>query len=115
MGGGYPDDRLSNITLAWMCQKAAACGLRLTPFNSSANDYMGQVHDSYAEFIGGLNFIYRWFSSRYYRPIQFGNCGQTLDRSPIDRLNADKTYNPKNLKKCGSPSQLAQYVPPVIV
>ena len=47
VGGGYPDDRLSNIALAWMCQKAAACGLRLTSFNSSQNDYQGGVHDSY--------------------------------------------------------------------
>jgi len=111
VGGGYPDDRLSNITLAWMCQKAAACGLRLKPFASDANDYTGAVHDSYQEFLGGLNFFYRWFCSRYYRPISFGSCGQTLDHSPVDRLNSDQNYNPKNLKKCGSPSQLAQYVP----
>jgi uncharacterized protein (DUF2235 family) len=110
VGGGYSDDRLSDIPLAWMCAKAASCGLRLTPFAANANDYRGEIHDSYAEFIGGLNWLYRLFSSRYYRPIRFGNCRQTLDRSPIDRLNWDKTYNPKNLIRWGGPNQLAAYV-----
>jgi len=113
VGGGYADDRLSNLPLAWISAKAASCGLRLTPFTANASDYMGEIHDSYAEFIGVLNWLYRLFSSRYYRPISFGNCRQTLDRSPIDRLNWDKTYNPKNLNKWGAMAQLAQYVPPL--
>ena len=113
VGGGYTDDRLSNLPLAWMCAKAVSCGLRLAPFAANDNDYMGEIHDSYAEFIGGLNFIYRWFSSRYYRPIRFGSCGQTLDPSPIDRLKWDKTYRPKNLNKWEAPAQLPQYAPPI--
>jgi len=111
VGGGYPDDRLSNITLGWMCLKAAACGLRLKPFAPNPDDYMGTVRDSYEEFLGSLNFLYRWFCFRFYRRISFGTCGQTLDRSPVERLNSDPNYHPKNLKRCGSPSQLAQYVP----
>ena len=111
VGGGFYDDRLSNITLAWMCKKAASCGLQLSPFISDATDYLGGLHASYAEFIGGLNFICRWFHSRYYRPIHFGDCCQTLDRSAVYRLNLEMDYAPRNLKKFGPPDTLMHYVP----
>ncbi len=110
VGGGYADDRLSNIPLAWMCGKAECCGLRLKTFSADSNDYKGEIHDSYAEFLGGLNFFYRLFSFAYYRPIAFGNCRQTLDQEPIDRMNWDKTYTPKNLSKWGTAADLMQYV-----
>ncbi len=111
VGGGYSDDRLSNIPLGWMCAKAAACGLRLSPFAAGPNDYTGQIHDSYAEFIGGLNWLYRLFSRRYFRPIAFGNCAQTLDQSPIQRLTGVSGYSPRNLTKWGTADALAKYVP----
>jgi hypothetical protein len=84
---------------------------------ANPNDYMGGIHDSYAEFIGTLNWFYRLISMRYYRPIGFGDCRQTLDREPIDRLNWDKTYKPTNLNKWGTPAELAQhvYTPPNVL
>src|SRR5579859_235043 len=72
VGGGYPDDRLSNIALAWMCRNAAAAGLQLAPFTAGPNDYQGEVHDSYAEFIGGLNWLYRLFNRPLYRTMTLG-------------------------------------------
>jgi uncharacterized protein (DUF2235 family) len=111
VGGGYADDRLSDLALAWMYQKASACGLRLKPFVANANDCRGAIHDSYKEFLGSLNFLYRWFSFRFYRPINFGTCGQALDRSPVDRLEVDRNYHPKNLRRYGTVVELAQYIP----
>jgi uncharacterized protein (DUF2235 family) len=114
VGGGYADDGLSNIALAWMYQKAAACGLRLAPLPFKPN-FQGSIHDSYAEFAGKIYWLYRFLYRRLYRKITFKDCGQTLDQSPIDRLTVDKTYVPKNLNKYGPPAQLVQYVPVVTV
>lgn len=110
VGGGYDDDKLSNISLEWMIQKAAQCGLLVQPFTAGTENYRGEIHDSYAEFLGCLNWFYRLISRRFYRPITFGACCQTLDQSPLSRIACDQNYQPKNLIKCGTVDQLLQYV-----
>ena len=112
VGGGYTDDRLSNIALAWMCRKANECGLRFRKeFKADPNDYLGTIHDSYAEFLGNLNWFYRLISLAFYRDLRLGAFAQTLDRSPVDRLQSNpKEYRPKNLRRLGSIEDLARQV-----
>jgi hypothetical protein len=69
VGGGYPDDVLANVTLAWMMDRAGSCGLALDP---RARPVLGEPHwtqdlrVSFAEFLRGA---YRFFNARNYRPI----------------------------------------------
>jgi hypothetical protein len=50
VGGGYPDDALSYVSLGWMLQEACSAGLRFKPhaiddIRATANPY-GPMHDS---------------------------------------------------------------------
>ena len=60
VGGGNPKDALALVTLDWMMQKAAACGLRFTPGKlddaQADADAHGKIHDSRT----GLGAIYRY-------------------------------------------------------
>lgn len=47
IGGGYDDTSLSDITLQWMQEKAAACGLAFKPaFFTQKPDALGELRDS---------------------------------------------------------------------
>lgn len=96
VGGGYADDVLADVPLAWMMARAESCGLALDP---QKRPVLGEPHwtqefvDSFAEFLRGL---YRFFNARYYRPL--GTCRfgcEYLDTSAIERFRrAD--YRPRN-------------------
>lgn len=96
VGGGYEDDRLSNITLRWMQEKAKACGLE---FNTLAKveekSYIAGIMDSFSDFLKGL---YSRLSQRYYRPLgqaAFGN--ELVDDTVKFKIKHDATYRPKNM------------------
>ncbi|MBS1809447.1 MAG: DUF2235 domain-containing protein [Acidobacteria bacterium] len=94
VGGGYSDRKLSDIPLAWMMEKASALGLTLTPFTSSAQNYLAALSDSYAGFLRGE---YAKLHPRYYRPIcrtQFGN--EIVDESVTKRRQELADYSPNN-------------------
>lgn len=60
VGGGYPDDSLAFVSLAWMMEEAAAAGLALRPekvaeAKRTANAF-GPIHDSRA----GIKSYYRY-------------------------------------------------------
>ncbi len=60
VGGGYPQDQLAHVSLLWMMEKAAACGLRFNPnlwaeYQQTA-DVNGRMHDSRL----GVGVIYRY-------------------------------------------------------
>ncbi|HKY07585.1 MAG TPA: DUF2235 domain-containing protein [Candidatus Binatia bacterium] len=93
-GGGYKDRRLSDITLRWMQDKAAALGLGVDPVAVGAENYLGEYTDSYALFLGGL---YARKNARHYRTMlrtKFGN--ETVDESVALRRKADREYEPQN-------------------
>jgi len=98
VGGGYPRDGLSSITLRWM-QEAASLGgdgLELDPdqIPQAAAYARGKVTDSFAEFLSGF---YRLFHERYYRPVRttlHGN--EAVDSSVLLKLEKDARYKPKN-------------------
>jgi uncharacterized protein (DUF2235 family) len=94
VGGGYPDRRLSDITLRWIQDKAIAFGLALNPVKISDKNHLGQLTDSYAEFLKG---IYAKGHPRYFRAIsttEFGN--EVLDDTVQQRQREDVTYRPQN-------------------
>ena len=66
VGGGNPKDALALVTLDWMMQKVAACGLRFTPGKledaQADADAHGKIHDSRA----GLGAFYRYAQRQPY-------------------------------------------------
>jgi uncharacterized protein (DUF2235 family) len=94
VGGGYEDRRLSDLTLRWMQDNAAAAGLALDLVTVGADNYRGAFTDSYAEFLQG---VYAKKNPRYYRAIgatQFGN--ETVHESVQSRRREDRDYEPQN-------------------
>ena len=94
VGGGYPDRRLSDISLRWMQDRASELGLTLTPREVSANNYLGSLTDSYQGFMRGT---YAKLNPRYLRSIlrtQFGN--EVIDDSVLRRRREDTAYTPRN-------------------
>ena len=94
VGGGYPDRRLSDMTLRWIQDKASALGLVVDPVSVGAQNYLGEYTDSYAKFLDG---IYARKNPRHYRAIgtaKFGN--EVVDDSVQKRRREDRTYEPQN-------------------
>ena len=94
IGGGYADRRLSDITLRWMQDRAAALGLALDPVTVGVENHLGEYTDSYARFLGG---VYAKKNARHYRAInatQFGN--ERIDESVNRRRKKDREYEPQN-------------------
>lgn len=96
VGGGYPSRLLSDITLAWMQQKAIGCGLVLDPAAVPATtdaNWQGPIAHSYRDFLDGA---YAATHPPYYRPIQLGSGNQVVDRTVLKRKDFTGDYKPKN-------------------
>jgi len=94
VGGGHPDRRLSDITLNWMQEKAAACGLSLTKTSVSADNCCGPIVDSFQHFLRGL---YAKNHRRHVRPVLTAKFGrEVIDPSVEQRQKQDATYTPSN-------------------
>lgn len=94
IGGGYPDRRLSDITLHWMMEKARALGLGLTPLNVVPLNYQAPLADSYTAFLRGQ---YAKRHPRYFRAIKttmFGN--EVIDETVQQRRREVAEYHPAN-------------------
>lgn len=100
IGGGYKNNKLSELPLSWMIEKAKKSGLKFKNnlvFSNKAvfDDKEYTITDSYKEFLTGL---YCNFSGRYYRNIgetSYGN--ESIHDSTKDRVSTDKNYLPKNI------------------
>jgi uncharacterized protein (DUF2235 family) len=92
VGGGYEDRRLSDIALRWIQDKAIAVGLSLDPVPLADDNYLGTIHDSYADFLDGK---YQYTEKRFYRPFdRSAALNLTVDESLWIRKQADSTYKP---------------------
>lgn len=128
VGGGYPDDLLPDPTLAWMADKAAACGLcfvndrgdpdaqgvvqppyaarRPAAFDLDGREYLSPVHDSYAEFMNGFYKLMRSLpgaGGRVYRRMMVEKDGmnQRIDATATKKMDVDPSYRPPNLAEAG--------------
>lgn len=96
VGGGYKEDRLHNIPLRWLQDKAAACGLGLKEFcRVEPDDYRAAVTDSYSEFMWGLYKSVK-LGNRFHRPFGTG-VNETVDDSVWQRWKDIKEYRPPSL------------------
>ncbi len=101
VGGGYPNDPLSNIPCRWIASKAKKCGLKFKiDIKENENDYKAPIHNSYEEFMFG---IYKVFKHEYYRPIGSG-VNEIIDESVWKRWEEDENYRPLSLMNL-SPSE----------
>ena len=96
VGGGYPSRKLSDLPLRWMQDKAAGLGLALDKVAVDAENFPGDLTDSYSDFLLGE---YARLKQIYYRPVfstRFGN--EQLDASIDQRRSATLAppYAPPN-------------------
>jgi len=118
VGGGYGDDRLPNISLAWMLAKASALGLAFTGGVTPAVDgWKAPVHDSFRSFAGGILNLWAKLmpgDQKVYREIvrtprpvatagglpgRLVSINETIDPSVFERWRSDPTYRPKSLEE----------------
>ena len=116
VGGGYGDDRLPDLSLAWMLDKAGALGLAFThTIEPQAGSWLAPMHDSFRAFAGGILNIWDELlpgDQRRYREMArvpkavntakgakglLWSIHETLDESVMRRWSEDPTYRPPNL------------------
>jgi len=96
VGGGYKERELANITLRWMIQKGAQCGLEFgDSIDLGAGDPMGTKHESRTKFytlvhavvrdIGSTDEAHEYASSSARQRINSRNDGTTALRKYVDR------------------------------
>lgn len=96
VGGGYPDNRLADLPLLWMAERAEIAGLHLDHARLPArpDPLAAEPVDSYKAFLGGA---YSRFADRRFRPLgrtAFGN--ESVHPSVVERLAKDTRYRPHN-------------------
>lgn len=96
VGGGYEGDRLRNLALSWMQEKAIAAGLELDTFTvPGPDDFRGPLRDSYGEFLFG---VYKWFFKRRIRPYGEG-AAESVHDSTARRMAELADYRPPTLER----------------
>jgi hypothetical protein len=111
VGGGYRGDRLSQLSLAWVVEKAQQNGLAFRyPVQVDPASYQDDVIDSYSEFAGGF-YKAVTLGRRYYRVIgatprtvtnpdgTVTMVNETLDSSVFDRWRYSDSYRPPSLER----------------
>jgi len=97
IGGGYKDDKLCNLPLQWIQSKAEAAGVSFAKkYEAENDDCLGEVRDSYKEFMWG---IYSVVSPRLERPILSNKdaINEQVDGSVERRWRERNDYRPKCL------------------
>lgn len=109
VGGGYRNDALAQIPLAWMLGKAADAGLRFKrQLKLKGDEFLAEPVDSYARFLRG-GYRAATLGRRHYRtigrpPVETKKLAgwshtvnETIDASVFERWRAVPRYRPKNL------------------
>ncbi len=91
IGGGYPENGLSDIALNWLISKAKNCDLELEEIPGNEN-YMEVPKESWKGFYELI--------PPYYREIGVKENGsESVHQTAIEKYNDDENYHPKNLKE----------------
>jgi uncharacterized protein (DUF2235 family) len=107
VGGGYEDDMLPDLPLAWIAAEASKLGLDVHPnlVTLDGSEHRSAVRDSYREFMGG------WWSrirrQRHLRRIGATVVNERIDPSAFRKWQTEPGYRPENLAKAGANVQLA--------
>jgi uncharacterized protein (DUF2235 family) len=119
VGGGYRSDPMPDRPLAWMQQKAAACGLGFRSLAAVSEDDLECLpHDSYSEFLGGFWKVLalgrrytRWIMSdpvprtsranTLHGPVRgwVQTVNERIDRSVFERCQQHPDYRPASLRE----------------
>lgn len=94
IGGGYPNEGLSDIALQWLVDKSKNLGLVFEDdiLKVIKPDYEGTYYESYT-------FFYH-MGKKYVRPIgETEGANEDVDESAINRYNQMAGYKPENLRK----------------
>ena len=90
IGGGYPDEGLSDITLNWMISRAAHCDLAFD---------LSEVKSEVKPNDAGMLYNSRWglfaLLPAFIRPVDKEQ--QTVDPTVFDRISRDLHYRPANI------------------
>jgi hypothetical protein len=108
IGGGYEQDELAQIPLAWLQDKALACGLKFrNQVTLSGDEILCAPRDSYKEFMKGVYRAVR-LGKRFYRPIgaperpvkggTSKSVNEWIDASVFERYRRVGEYRPHNLE-----------------
>jgi len=107
VGGGYREDRLAQIPLAWLVARAQQHGMGFRfPVPIDGKELEDKVVDSYAEFLHGAYkavTLGRAFFRQIGRPTRDVGKGfsdtinETIDTSVFERWRRDSGYRPQNL------------------
>lgn len=101
VGGGYRNDPLPKLALAWLQQKAKAAGLGFkADVVVDDQDALANIHDSYSEFMFGLYKIFKG-EKRHYRVFGRG-VNETVDDSAWRRWEVRPDYRPPTLSGIAS-------------
>jgi len=93
IGGGYRRDPLPTLALAWLMQKAGACGLAFKNIPAiSAEERLASISDSYCQFMFGFYKLVK-AGKRHYRRFGLG-VNETIDESVWQRWDAQPDYRP---------------------
>lgn len=108
VGGGYDNDPLHVLPLAWMQEKATEYGLQFASrIHATGTEIDTPPTDSFAAFMKGAYRLIR-FGKRYYRTIGAGRTpvkggeseplNEWIDGSVFDCWRRHASYRPKNLQ-----------------
>lgn len=110
-GAGRKPDPLPDLALAWLQQKAIACGLVCNQiFVPMMNADMGVPRNSYAEFMSG---IYKAIKPPFNRSLGTG-INEKVDASVWQRWLADAAYRPPSLMQALQDGR-AQISSPIVI
>ena len=107
VGGGYVDDELAQVPLAWLKGKAEGLGLAFRfPVPLQGGEHRAPTTDSFAAFMRGFYRLFK-LGRRHHRAIGAGpravrggtsdTVGETIDGTVFDRWRADAAYRPPGL------------------
>ena len=109
VGGGYASDPICQRPLAWIVEKAAALGLRISAaVDQDAEPWKYPVADSFRQFAYHLYQATRAFFP-HYRTVGAADAhkgtkttetvNETIDSSVFERWRQDSRYRPRNLAR----------------
>ena len=98
VGGGYPKQGMSLVTLDWMMQKAAESGLRILPDDRKTYREHGSVDDKLYDSRAGLGVFYRWLPRDMAAICEKADVKPVVHVSVMERIaHGTDDYAPGNL------------------
>ena len=100
VGGGYPKQGMSLVTLDWMMQKAEESGLRILPDDRKTCREHGSVDDKLYDSRAGLGVFYRWLPRDMAAICKDAGVEPVVHVSVMERIaHGTDDYAPGNLAR----------------